>query len=807
MVQISQTGCSTDPQDPTDKGPSKDAVFGGVRVGDRVRVRCQRWLITEVRPHDACALLTLSGLGAANLGVEQSVLAPFERIEPLAARRTLRSVRATRWRRACRELIADDGHAGILRTARSARMDLLPHQLEPALAIVRGLGSRVLIADEVGLGKTVQAALVVAELRARGAATRVLVLAPAGLREQWSDEFATRFNLRLVLFDMVGVARHRASLPVSVNPWSIEPLIVTSIDYVKRPEVLPAVRSCRWDVVIVDEAHHVASGTDRHDAVAALCRRAPCALLLTATPHNGDPRAFASLCAIGRHDDSLIVFRRTRNQIGDQRERSVHQLRVQPSPAERHMHACLAAFARAVQREHGPRDSTTSLALSTLRKRAISSAFALQRSVERRLETLASGGDTALQQLSLPLGDMAGEFDLSDEAPPWAIPALRNSRQERTLLKRVAMAAEMASRRETKLDALDRLLRRIGEPAIVFTEYRDTLLHVRDVVAPNAAVIHGGLSRDERRASLARFARGGILLSTDAASEGLNLHQQCRVVINLELPWNPMRLEQRIGRVDRIGQRRRVHAFHLIAAATSEVRILERLAVRIARAQADVGAADPLSSATSESGDAVPGLAFHRLGIEAKAEHERLTFARKLGVDAPTRVDRSGFHAFQPLVTFSKRRGIRQQLGSRTLVVFRACLSDDIGRIAASHLTPVLVRGSNGFGKSLGQLDACGLALTDGASFIEWCRSSRAVHERFWKTRLDREIAIGHVFDETEHKELQPGLFDLRAEHDRRLVVEHQRDVHSEGARQAEFAVRSAVLTLQPPQPALILLS
>src|SRR4029450_10469250 len=147
------------------------------------------------------------------------------------------------------------------------RMDLMPHQLEPALAIVHGRGTRILIADDVGLGKTVQAALIVAELIARGAVMRGLVLTPAGLREQWVEEFASRFNLRLTLFDMAAVAGDRASLPVGVNPWSVEPFIVTSIDYIKRPEVLPAVRACRWDVVIVDEAHHAATGSDRHDAV------------------------------------------------------------------------------------------------------------------------------------------------------------------------------------------------------------------------------------------------------------------------------------------------------------------------------------------------------------------------------------------------------------------------------------------------------------------------------------------------------------------------------------------------------------
>src|SRR5206468_7075440 len=122
-------------------------------------------------------------------------------------------------------------------------------------------------------------------------------------------------------------------------------------------------------------------------------------------------------------------------------------------------------------------------------------------------------------------------------------------------------------------------------------------------IAPDAAILHGGLSREERRASLKLFQRGGLLLATDAAAEGLNLHHACRIVINLELPWSPIRLEQRIGRVDRIGQQRRVHAFHLIAAGTMEVRILQRLSTRVASAQADVGGPNPLSSVSEPSVD------------------------------------------------------------------------------------------------------------------------------------------------------------------------------------------------------------
>src|SRR5262249_8241386 len=139
---------------------------------------------------------------------------------------------------------------------------------------------------------------------------------------------------------------------------------------------------------------------------------------------------------------------------------------------------------------------------------------------------------------------------------------------------------------------------RLGEGVVVFTEYRDTLLHVRDVLKRPADIIHGGMTREERQAALTSFGRRhtNVLLANDAAGEGLNLHHSCRAVVNLELPWNPMRLEQRIGRVDRIGQRRTVHAFHFIAVDAGERAILQRLEARIARARADIDTADPLGS-------------------------------------------------------------------------------------------------------------------------------------------------------------------------------------------------------------------
>ena len=525
--------------------------------------------------------------------MERRVLVPFDRIDPIDREPRPRRVRAVSWRRACRALIAADGPPGSLRAAGSARIDLLPHQLEPALAILRGLGTRVLLADEVGLGKTIQAGLIASELRARGSIERVLVLTPPGLREQWLGELATRFAIEATGVDGHVLRRIAATLPIGVNPWRTLTTAVVSIDYVKRPEVCPAAARCRWDLVVLDEAHACAGDSDRQAAARALTAAAAYVLLLSATPHNGDRESFASLCAIGGAAP-LLVFRRTRADAGLGTTRRIHIVRVRPSSDEARMHKALARYSDAVRAEDHHGDVW--LALSVLHKRALSSAWSLARSVERRLAGLAGEQRDDATQMALPLDDPQGELIASDEAPSWPGDLrLSDSAHEWQLLSALHQRARSAAGEETKIAALGTLLRRANQPAIVFTEYRDTLLHVRERLARPALLLHGGLTREERSSVLALFAGDphGLLLATDAAAEGLNLHHHCRLVINLELPWNPMRLEQRIGRVDRIGQRRTVHAFHLIAGATGETRLLARLRARVASAQAEFGAPDP----------------------------------------------------------------------------------------------------------------------------------------------------------------------------------------------------------------------
>jgi hypothetical protein len=238
--------------------------------------------------------------------------------------------------------------------------------------------------------------------------------------------------------------------------------------------------------------------------------------------------------------------------------------------------------------------------MTVLTRRACSSAGSLARSVERRLECLQETPQDGAQ-MHLPFVDPSAD----DEEPGACLGArgLRDPGEEHARLQEILELARAAAGHESKLAFLRRLRRRISDPAIVFTEYRDTLERLAAAV-PDIDVVrlHGGLTSRERHDTLARFASGGarLLLATDAASEGLNLHHRCRLVINLELPWTPVRLDQRAGRVDRIGQSRTVHAIRLVAAGTCEESVLGRLAARLDRMRDALGAM-PDERAVAES--------------------------------------------------------------------------------------------------------------------------------------------------------------------------------------------------------------
>jgi superfamily II DNA or RNA helicase len=795
-----------------------------------VRVRGARWQIVDLRQYDGCQLVTVMALDPLSNGACRRFLTPFDVVEALARPARSHKVGVRQWRRACRRLIADNVTPGGLRSAPGARIDLLPYQLEPALAILRGTGTRVLLADAVGLGKTIQAGLIAAELEIRRCAERILVLAPPGLRGQWALELRQRFGLDFSLADAPALRRLAAELPPGTNPWATIPLAIASVDYVKRPEVLPAIRSCRWDLVVVDEAHGAVGDSDRHEAVRILTARAPYVVLVTATPHSGNERTFESLCELGRVDvrnverlhDPLIVFRRPRTIMAGAPARRIHMLRIRSSAAEGRMHAALARYTEAVQAEHGDR----CLAMAVLHKRAFSGPWALAESISRRLAAISPDAACG-EQLSLPLGDPDGECTNDDQPPAWPVDlALADENREYRLLSEVLDAACRADGSDSKVRILTKLVGRVRESIIVFTEYRDTLRRLRAAIGRPAVLLHGGLGAADRELALEEFCRqpGTVLLATDAAGQGLNLHHHCRIVVSLELPWNPLRLEQRIGRVDRIGQKRRVHAIHFVGANTNEVRILARLRARLARASAEIGAPDPLGGrlgaedersnawvalggrrgvATTRTDTPVRGAASCEpatlagvsasspqrvmdpgncimpvLGGEARREVERLMVARRHADQRRT----TGADGQAPLVARVRRQRMRQMLKGRKLQIWRVAAVDGTGRIAESYLIASLVAPAL-------TPDQVRPSMEEAAR--PWCQAVTEIASEFWAVRLNREHDIVTQAAAPSCGMFQPGLFDRRAER------AHRERQAFEAERAAEAATRLTALRLK----------
>ena len=655
------------------------------RAGDAVRIRSERWTVLRQTRYSDATLLEVRGADAHNTNVAAAFLLPFESVSALISPSTPRLVSRAEWRLVARQWLASaTPQIDSLRTPARARIDVLPFQLEPAIAFNTGLGCRALIADEVGLGKTIQAGLVIAEVMARTADGHALVVCPAALRIQWQAELHRRFGVDARILDAAGIGRIGSTVDGTANPWAISPVILTSIDFVKRPEVMRALEGMVWDVLVLDEAHSLASRSERAAAADALAQRARHVVLLSATPHSGDADAFTRLCAIGDRQGRfpLLLFRRTRTDAGIPVQRHMHWLRVQPSPEERDMHAAMFAYARRAWRDATGNRAGARLAISVLLRRAASSAVSLERSIERRLSLLRSDRPLPIDQLALP-------FDLAvvdDDEPLAALacPALNNSEEEERYLERILSLARLASGNERKVRAVHRLFGRTREPLLIFTEYRDTLVRLRQSLEHGArrariAELHGGMTRAERADAERSFTAGTaeVLLATDAASEGLNLHHRCRCVISLEVPWNPVRLEQRIGRVDRIGQPRRVHAIQLVAAGTADFDVAWRLRQRAARAAdaltqpvTDVDVADAVLTGAdlAEPSSALAG-AFIRPDLRDRAmtEAARIEVSRRLSAPAVLLPPR-------PVITTSRQKPVRQ-----AILTFELVLSDDAG--------------------------------------------------------------------------------------------------------------------------------
>jgi superfamily II DNA or RNA helicase len=738
------------------------------RIGTHVRARGRRWRIDGVTTGEDCEALRLTDLETADTHRSLTVLTPFDRPVSLDRPSLPLVVRPRRWLHELdRALIELRPYGSLAATSRS-RIRLIPYQLEAALAMLRHGATRILIADAVGLGKTIQAGVMILELSHQADTFRGLVLVPAGLREQWSAELATHFGLTSVRADSAWLKSTTSDRPAHVNPWSLPGLYISSHDFVKRPEALRPLEDVTWDLVVVDEAHAAGATTDRRVAIHAIAQRSRRVVLLTATPNADDPAALSALCRIGslHQHDPVWLFARARSDVDATRPRKSAVIAVRLSNAELQMHHLLDRYSVLVWKEATARkDERARLVSIILRKRALSSAQSLVSSVRRRIALLSTTERVSIEQLCLPLAD---EDPLDDDEPGdgLGIPGLSDAVRERRWLTAILETASRAARAETKIRTLLRLLRRIRQPAIVFTEYRDTLVrlerHLSTIGRP-VLTLHGGLSPSERAHVTQDFNKGrDVLLATDAAAEGLNLHHHCRVVIHYELPWNPARLEQRAGRVDRLGQDARVHEIALVAADTAERLVVAPLVARAVRARSMPGGS-PLLAVLAESrvADAVmamtiPAIVAERasalapsdaiaVDFRTEAEDEVRRLTEELGLIARSERRFARHQRREPIVS---RILTRQTRLAGLFLIFRL-LVERCGRRIHGETVTVQVPGL----QALSVIDDRIASMRDRVSRLDGVARARS---------SVRDAAIAAVHESAARRLVQPGLFERR---------------------------------------------
>ena len=491
----------------------------------------------------------------------------------------------------------------------------------------------LLIADDVGLGKTIEAGLVVQEMILRHRVRSVLIVCPSSLQVQWKEEMRDKFGLEFRIIDSATISQLRRKRGIHVNPWKHFPRLITSIDYLKRErplrsfrETLPAgdqpVFPRAYDLLIVDEAHNVApsgrgkyaTDSQRTLALRSLVPHFEHKLFLSATPHNGYRESFAALLELldsqrfaravttDRAQLEAVMIRRMKSELklrwdGSRRfaERMVQHLEVAYTQDERQAHQDLQAYS-ALRLKHAASDGERMAAefvLKLLKKLLFSSPAAFGTTLEKHIATV--GGKKNSNIAARDIDDYSDDYadDEEYEAETGEIVSAVSqslsplSGEEDRLLKQLSGYAHKTSQRpdskaQTLIDWLDKTLRPNGkwneQRAIIFTEYRATQKWLFDLLARQGfaeqgrlAMIYGGMPNDQREPIKAAFqahpkeSAVRILLATDAASEGVNLQNHCSRLIHFEIPWNPNRMEQRNGRVDRHGQKaNEVNIYHFV---------------------------------------------------------------------------------------------------------------------------------------------------------------------------------------------------------------------------------------------------
>lgn len=538
---------------------------------------------------------------------------------------------------------ATEGH--VLLAPMESNVIPLPHQIHALSRAISGDRVRYLLADEVGLGKTIEAGLVMRELKLRGLVRRTLVVSPKGIATQWVAEMQTHFNeqFQLVLGDDIGTlqrlapgADHRSSA------WSMFDQVIVSLDSVKPMDkrrgwtaerVAEYNRSrfedlitAGWDLVIVDEAHRLGGSTDqvaRYKLGKGLAEAAPYVLLLSATPHQGktdafhrlmnllDDDAFPDMDSVSRERVASYVIRTEKRKAIDADGKPLFKpRRTQMAPVaweSRHqlqqlLYEAVTDYVReGYNQALREKKRHIGFLMILMQRLVVSSTRAIRTTLERRLAALKDGEQQANLRLAelengadglespddeiAELYDMDGQ-ELLDELLKSHVSALQSEGSHVETLLDAAVRCEQAgpdAKAEALIEWIYKLQAEENEPdlkVLIFTEFVPTQQMLKEFLEArgiSVVTLNGSMAMEERGAAQDAFRKSHrVLVSTDAGGEGLNL-QFAHVIINYDIPWNPMRLEQRIGRVDRIGQPKTVQAINFVFEDSVEFRVREVL--------------------------------------------------------------------------------------------------------------------------------------------------------------------------------------------------------------------------------------
>ena len=547
------------------------------------------------------------------------------------------------------------------------------YQLYPVLKSLAMPRVSLLLADDVGLGKTIEAGLIVSELIARNRVKRVLVICPASLQLQWKEELKEKFYLDFEIVDRKKTFDIQRTMGINSNPWAIYPRIITSMDYLRQPDVQQSFKTVTqsiaanidgklpWQMLIVDEAHNFApsgmgTNTQRYEMLRELSLYFEHKLFLTATPHNGythsftgllellDPVRFEQKTELEEKDHNhieTVMVRRLKSDLNTFKnkrfvKRYVESVDIDLNRNEKQLFESLREYRKAGQKllsKIGRKEKHLGEFLfKLLTKRLLSGSYAFAFTWWQHVAGMDETELSSINELEFAKNRVDNSVDDDIEKEQREVEVVRKTgawlaqyneelKNEINLVNNVLITMGLGKenlkvdvtkwdkfQNESKWDELIKWINdnlkddknfKEDERIIIFTEYKQTLVYLKErfkregIEEPQLEMLYGGMTSEKRQEIKERFNDNEsslkILLATDAASEGINLQTGCRYIFHYDVPWNPMRMEQRNGRVDRHGQYRDVYIHHFNSKDDEDMQFLSRVVRKVDQVREDLG--------------------------------------------------------------------------------------------------------------------------------------------------------------------------------------------------------------------------